>query len=128
MRDSGRTSSCPRPDMRMNSARIAVLLLGLQLGTLLPLAPSAASGSNLSFVALQDTPTEQEAPGGERRGQGLPIRTPPPRTLHDFWPMFVVFAATWLVIAGYTLTFNRRLRKVTRALGELEPAERGGES
>ena len=109
----------------MKSGRIGVMLLVLHVGGIPAAAESVVAASTVTALAAQAAEEEGAVPAASP-GQGLPIRIPPPRTLQDFWPVFAGFAATWLVIAGYTLSFNRRIRRVSAAIGSLEAREGEG--
>lgn len=64
-----------------------------------------------------------EAPGSEEtRGTptGLPRRVPVPRTMEAHWPVFGLFAASWIGIVGYLLVAGRRAGRLTRRLREVE--------
>lgn len=49
-------------------------------------------------------------------GSGLPVRAPLPRTMEAYWPVFALFAATWLAIAGYLLVTGRRSAQLSARL------------
>lgn len=50
--------------------------------------------------------------------QALPQRTPEPRTLHAFWPVFAGFALTWIGIMVYLLSFTGRLKRLEDAMNQ----------
>ena len=47
---------------------------------------------------------------------GLPPRAPVPRTMEAYWPVFAVFALSWIGIAAYFLSLGRRTTRIARAL------------
>jgi CcmD family protein len=76
-------------------------------------APETAVGQSVEAEPLPAVSPVQGA-------SGLPQRAPPPRTLREFWPVFAGFAAAWIGIVAYTLSFGRRLRRVGDELGRLD--------
>lgn len=104
------------------SVLISTLFLALTL--FVPIFQSGSSvvaPASLVAMAVAQTPDSATAMSDAQVISGLPARAPDPRTLHEFWPVFVFFAASWIGITGYVLTFSRRMRKVADSLGGIEP-------
>ena len=51
---------------------------------------------------------------------GLPPRAAPPRTMHEKWPVFVLFAASWVGIVAYLLVTGRRAERLARDVAARE--------
>ena len=92
--------------------RRAAVIAGLMVVFIGGPGPQSAVAADV--VATQEAPAAVDQSGGMEFG--LPERTPPPRTLRDQWPVFVVLSLFWLAIVGYVLTFNSRLRRLEAAL------------
>jgi CcmD family protein len=84
---------------------LAALALGLAL-----LAPVDARGVTTPVAAAVRI-HEVAQPGS-----GLPEQAPPPRTLHEFWPVFAVIALVWIGIVGYLLRSGAALGRIARRL------------
>ena len=98
--------------------RRAAVIAGLMM--VLIGGPGAQSAVAADVVSAQEAPAAVEQSGGMEFG--LPERTPPPRTLRDQWPVFMVLSLFWLAIVGYVLTFNGRLRRLEAALAPVAGA------
>ncbi|MQA90827.1 MAG: hypothetical protein GEU90_11400 [Gemmatimonas sp.] len=105
----------------------SLTVLVLALSTSVPVASASRIQSDASTVlsatvALQDAPTDAAA--AVQGSTGLPQRAPDPRTLEAYWPVFAVFALTWIAIVGYWLTFGRRVLRIADELGEIAEPDR----
>lgn len=58
-------------------------------------------------------------------GAGLPQRTPPPRTLAAYWPVFAGFTVVWIGIVAYYLSLSGRASRVSRGLDGVQTEDRG---
>lgn len=67
-------------------------------------------------VAQSGQGAEVQAAPAEPTTAGLPQRTPPPRTLEAYWPVFVGFSLTWLGIVAYVLTLGRKTARIDELL------------
>lgn len=100
-----------------------MLLGAITMATLLAFgSPSAELQAQApltaSVLAVQavDEPSAASVQSGTT--SGLPTRTPPPRTMSDRWPVFVLFTIIWLALVAYTLSFNGRLKRIAAGLTE----------
>jgi CcmD family protein len=110
----------------MPSFRIVLLaLLALSLLVDGPLRSGAGLQSAAAQVQLTDSVGTTETMVGQTPS-GLPVRPPDPRTLREFWPVFVGFAVTWVGLVGYLLTFGGRMKRVGEAMKSLEARTPGG--
>lgn len=113
--------------MMKNLSQFASVLVALALtsGGIAEVATAQTSQTDSVAEATVGAPaveaTTTAAPAQEQpTSSGLPMRAPPPRTLHAFWPFFAAFALTWLTITVYYLRLGGRLKKIADDLDRLE--------
>lgn len=106
-------------------------VLALALGLLLVRLPEplAVPGGAVvaSAQAVPQASPEEAAPAPA--ATGLPQRAPDPRTLHEFWPVFLAFSVSWAGIVAYLLTVGGaygRTARTVQQLGEGRSAPGGG--
>lgn len=86
--------------------------------------PGIAQNEPDPIEALQPAPvqTEMEASATPAAPQlvGMPRRPPEPRTLHEFWLVFVAFSAAWVGISIYILRFGAPLHRISESMRQIE--------
>ena len=80
---------------------------------------------SLPLLALAALLLRAAATAAGARG-GIPQRAPEPRTMREFWPVFLGFAATWLAIVAYVLHAGSRIGRAARAARGLEERSDAG--
>ena len=76
----------------------------------------AASGVRATdAVVAMDAPTQT---AGET-SSGLPAQAAPPRTLRAHWHVYLAFAATWLLLFGYTIWLGRRFGRLEEEIRQV---------
>ncbi|HEX6926202.1 MAG TPA: CcmD family protein [Longimicrobiaceae bacterium] len=95
---------------------IIALLTALALATT-PTMGNAAPQLPSAAPAAEQGPAVQAESDGPQEPTGLPPRAAPPRTMHAQWPVFGLFAVTWVAIIGYLIATGRRAERLA---GELE--------
>lgn len=99
----------------------AVLALMLAIASpQLPATDEAVSPTGTDSVPSAVVAADQVAPTAAGSPGGLPPRPMAPRTMADFWPVFLFFALTWAGILGYLMAAGRRVRRLGERLGDLE--------
>src|SRR5688500_16977956 len=93
---------------------MVTLLLALSLGTSVQEPAPAGDVPAAGVEAVASQP--ETLPVSSVTTQGLPRRAPHPRTLHAYWPVFGIFALTWLGITAYMLSFGPRLKRVAESM------------
>jgi hypothetical protein len=107
---------------------IASLALGISL--LMPmdahgLAKPAAAPPGLAAVRTQVPPSEsQPAVSQPRQGSGLPQQAPTPRTMREFWPVFVLLSLGWIGIVGYLLRCGAVFGRIAEGVRHLDSDQR----
>lgn len=99
---------------------VASLSLGLVLwtaapqdsATLPPAEPVPAAGVPAGATGADP------APGRGMALTGLPPRAVAPRTMEAHWPVFALFAVSWVGIIGYLIATGRRSARLAAALRE----------
>jgi CcmD family protein len=102
--------------MRRRLSRLSVaaaLVLVLAAATAAP-ATGQTSRDSVSGALIEATQ--------DGAYSGLPQRVPVPRTMAAHWPVFALFAASWIGIAGFLLVTGRRTSRLTSRLREREEA------
>lgn len=82
-----------------------------------PLSDTVAAEMAGEAAAVQ---TAQTAQSQQPVGSGLPRRAVPPPTMAAQWPIFALFAATWVAIVGYLLLSGRKVSRLAGRLAERE--------
>jgi CcmD family protein len=54
--------------------------------------------------------------------QGIPERPAFPRTLRDYWHLFIAYAVVWVLIFGYVISLGRRFGRMEEELERLRGA------
>lgn len=80
-----------------------------------PVSEGAPAGA-----VLEEPTTLQPAAPPPTVGRGLPPRAAPPRTMAAHWPMFALFAATWVAIVGYLVLSGRKVSRLAARVAEQE--------
>lgn len=95
-----------------------------------PLAAQDTGAEAPAYAAVQEPAGEAAAgapavaaPAGDFAS--LPERAAPPRTLRDYWHVFIAFALAWVLLFGYVVSLGRRFARVEDGLRRLGgvPAE-----
>lgn len=101
-----------------------MLAFGLAMAIAVPAAAQeplsdtvAAEAAGEQAAAVQ---TAQTAQSQQPVGSGLPRRAVPPPTMAAQWPIFALFAATWVAIVGYLLLSGRKVSRLAGRLAERE--------
>lgn len=85
-----------------------------------PLSDTVAAEMAGEAAAVQTAQTAQTAQSQQPVGSGLPRRAVPPPTMAAQWPIFALFAATWVAIVGYLLLSGRKVSRLAGRLAERE--------
>ena len=99
---------------------IRSLLLALVLALAAAPAAGAQGGTAPAEAPVSLSPVAPET--GRIVSGGLPQRAAPPRTLRDYWHVFVAFALAWVLLFGYVVSLGRRFARVERDLQRLAGA------
>lgn len=100
---------------------IVPLLVAMGLASAPPQADSlgsAASAPSEVSAAAEVTPTPPGA--AVQTADGLPPRAAPPATMRAQWPVFLLFAVTWIGIVGYLVATGRRASRLAEDLAARE--------
>jgi CcmD family protein len=102
---------------------IRVLSLVLVLMASAPAAPAFPQSEPTTQPSVVQAPAGGvDAIAPQATPSGLPVRPPAPRTLRDYWHLFIAYAVVWVLIFGYVISLGRRFGRVE---AELQRA-RGG--
>lgn len=100
--------------------------VSLSLGLLL-LTAAPQDSSTLPAAEPLPAVTRTETAGGSgpapERGMaltGLPPRPAPPRTMEAHWPVFALFALSWVGIISFLIVTGRRSARLVSSLQEQE--------
>lgn len=108
------------------------LIRSLTLLLALAISPAAVSAqtqgpdtpvSSDSSLAPQPVPAAgslSEPNLGQEGELTFAERVEAPRTLRDYWHLFIAFALAWALLFGYALSLGRRFRSLETAVQKLE--------
>lgn len=100
--------------------------LALGLGFLMPMdahgraKPAVASLGSAAGLTQAPPSLSQPAAPQSWQGSGLPPRAPVPRTLREFWPVFVLLALAWIGIVGYLLRCGAAFGRIVEGVRRLD--------
>jgi hypothetical protein len=105
-------------------AAALALALALMLSASDPsVAQTPAGSAGEARPAAEALVAQTGASDGQTLPSGLPARTPPPRTMKAYWPVFVVLAGSWIGIIGFLLASGRRAGRLAERVAGLEERE-----
>lgn len=106
----------------MKSVLLAVTFVGALASAqpTLAAAPATDDKTGIAAAVVAMAPVAQTAGGDGQVPTGLPQRAPEPRTLREFWPMFLALAVGWAFLIGYGVMLTRRHGRVASMIHELE--------
>jgi CcmD family protein len=94
------------------AAAPSLAVASVAVGEVPAAAPATPGSVTLGPVAFASTwlTLAQAAPA--EPSTGLPQRPAQPRTMRDYWHVFIAFAITWLLLFGYALSLGRRFSRL----------------
>lgn len=100
---------------------IVPLLMAMVLIAAPPQADSLGSATGFPAEVPAAAEASPTPPGvAEQPSDGLPQRAAPPVTMRAQWPVFVLFALTWIGIVGYLVATGRRAARLADDLAARE--------